>query len=214
MLRWLFFAAFVRPLVFLFLGLKVRGYEHLPIQGPALVVANHNSHLDTVVLMSIFPLSSLPDLRAAAAADYWASGGFKAWFASKIIGIVPVVRKRDGAKLSAQEVLEPIDSALKAGRIVIFFPEGTRGEPERLQDFKVGLGILAKENPLVPVLPVYLYGLGKALPRGEALLVPQFVDAFVGAPALFTGEVGPFVRHVQTTIEEMREGAGRDEVWE
>ena len=214
MLRWLFFAAVVRPLVFFFLGLKVRGYEHLPTQGPALVVANHNSHLDTVVLMSIFPLSSLPDLRAAAAADYWDSGGFKAWFARKIIGIVPVIRKRNGAKLSAQEVLAPVDKALKAGRIVIFFPEGTRGEPERLQDFKVGLGILAKGNPSVPVLPVYLYGLGKALPRGEALLVPQFVDAFVGEPTHCTGEVAPFVRAVQTSIEEMREGAGKEEVWE
>lgn len=214
MLRWLFFAAFVRPLVFLFLGLKVRGHEHLPTRGPALVVANHNSHLDTVVLMSIFPLSSLPDLRAAAAADYWASGGFKAWLAQEIIGIVPVVRKQQGKRLSPEQVLAPVDAALKAGRIVIFFPEGTRGEPERLQQFKKGLGILAQNNPGVPVLPVYLYGLGKALPRGEAMLVPQFVDAFIAPPVHYSGAVKPFVRSVQSSIEEMREGAGRDEVWQ
>lgn len=212
-LRWAFWACIVRPVVYLLLGLKVRGAEHLPRRGPALVVANHNSHLDTVVLMSLFKLSSLPWLRAAAAADYWASGGFKAWFAEHIIGIVPVVRKREGRSLSAEEMLAPITEALQAGKIVVFFPEGTRGEPERLQRFKRGLGVLAEQNPDIPVVPIYLHGLGKALPRGEPFLVPHFCDVFIGEPRRFCGDAQQFVSDVQTQVEDLREESGRSEVW-
>ena len=213
-LRWAFFALFVRPLVLFFIGLKVRGMQHLPRRGPVLLVANHNSHLDTMVLMSLFKLSALPWLRATAAADYWASGGWKAWFAEHIVGIVPVERKRGGVRRPVEEVLAPISSALAEGKNVVFFPEGTRGEPERIQDFKAGLGLLARLNPDARVVPVYLHGLGKAMPRGERLIVPHFCDVFIAEPMTYTGEVDSFVAAVQERIEGMREGAGIDEVWE
>ena len=132
-LRWLFFVLVVRPGRGFLLGLKTLHADRLPARGPALVVANHNSHLDAIALMALFPLRTLPWLRAAAAADYWSAGGFKAWFAHHIVGIVAVARKRpDGTRLSLEDVLRPVSDALKAGRIVVFFPEGTRGQPGEL----------------------------------------------------------------------------------
>jgi 1-acyl-sn-glycerol-3-phosphate acyltransferase len=175
MLRWCFYAMVVRPLTWIVLGLNVRHGERLPNDGPVILVANHNSHLDTMVLISLFPLGLLPKLRPVAAADYFLSNRFMAWFSLNIIGIIPVTRGGGSA-----DPLQGASEAVGRGDLVILFPEGSRGEPERLNEFKKGVWHLAKRHPNVPILPVFLHGLGKALPRGEALLVPFFCDVFVG----------------------------------
>ena len=70
-LRLLFWMLIGRPLALVVLGLNVRSRHGLPRSGPAIVVANHNSHLDTFVLISLFPLALLGKLRPVAAADYF-----------------------------------------------------------------------------------------------------------------------------------------------
>ncbi|MCC7035712.1 MAG: 1-acyl-sn-glycerol-3-phosphate acyltransferase, partial [Alphaproteobacteria bacterium] len=58
-LRRIFFS-FIRLLLILLLGMTVRRRHLLPEKGPAIVVANHNSHLDTLMLISLFHLKRLP----------------------------------------------------------------------------------------------------------------------------------------------------------
>lgn len=82
-LKILFFALIVKPLTFVILGLNIRSREKLPKKGPAIIAANHNSHLDTMVLMSLYPLSQIHQIRPVAAADYFLSGKFRSWFSQK-----------------------------------------------------------------------------------------------------------------------------------
>jgi 1-acyl-sn-glycerol-3-phosphate acyltransferase len=79
---------------------------------------------------------------------------------------------------------------------VIVFPEGSRGEPERVGEFKSGVAHLARRYPELPFYPVFLHGLGKSLPRGEALLVPFFCDVFVGEPLLWNGNKAKFMEEL------------------
>ena len=178
-LRYPFFAFIIRPLMMVFLGTNVRRRELLPLSGPAIIVANHNSHLDVFALMNVLGLGRLKHTRPVAAADYFLTRAMTRWFATRIVGIIPIDRKRIRRE-AGKHPLDPISDALKEGCIVLLFPEGTRGEPEQMAAFQSGVAHLAKRHPDVPITPVFMHGLGKALPKGEALLVPFFCDLFVG----------------------------------
>ncbi len=198
MLRTLFFLLFIRPLATFVLGMNVRNYPRLPKEGPAIVIANHNSHLDTVVLMSLFPLRLLSKIHPVAAQDYFLANRFLAWFSTKIIGIIPFKRK-----VCREDPFEQVEEALKRGEIIIFFPEGSRGEAEKLSCMKSGIAHLAKRFPEVPITPVFLHGLGKALPKGDPILVPFVVDVAIGSPLPVCEDRTAFMQCVQDSFESL-----------
>lgn len=176
-LKILFFGLLVKPVVFIVLGLNVKGREKLPRHGPAVIAANHNSHLDVMVLMSLFPLSQLHRVRPVAAADYFLCNRFISWFSRTCIGIIPLDRS---GHTDLSELFSGCLEALDQNAILIIFPEGSRGDPEKISKIRKGIFYLLKDRLDTPITPVVMRGLGRALPRGEALLVPFNCDVIIG----------------------------------
>ena len=203
LLRRLLLVLVLRPLAYLLLGLSVSGRAKLPQAGPAIVAANHNSHIDTLVLMCLFPSRLLARLRPLAAADHFLRDPVTSWFARTIVGIIPL--QRDPRAVTAgTDVLAEARAALAEGAILIVFPEGSRGTPEEMGVFKAGVARLAEACPDAPVVPVYIQGAGRALPRDSKLFVPFNVSVFVGDPLHFASPRKAFVDQLRQAVEALK----------
>ena len=184
-IKKLFFLLLVRPLVLVIAGVNVKGKENLPKEGAAVLVANHNSHLDTMVMMSLFSLKTLERVRPIGAEDYFFNTPVKKWLSKNLIDLIPLKRKpskEDGHPFGN------IYKALENNEIVLLFPEGSRGDPEVMKPFKTGIAHIAEAYPKVPVIPLSIHGAGKSLPKGEALFVPFIIDVSIGEAIFYMGE--------------------------
>jgi len=192
LLRLAFLVLIAKPLARFFTGADVIGAERLPKAGPAIIAANHNSHVDTLVLLTIFPVATMSRLRPAAASDYFLKDPVVGWFSRNLVGIVPVARGR--VKQEGEDVLGPAREALAAGDIVIVFPEGTRGDAsDEMGRLKNGVARLAEAFPEAPVIPVWIEGAGRVLPKGKMIPVPMNCCVLVGEPIRWEGRRTPFM---------------------
>ncbi len=191
----------IRPFARFVIGIDVIGHEKLPRNGPAIIAANHNSHVDTLIMLCLFPTRMLEKVRPVAAADHFLRTPLSTWFSTKLVGIIPVKRK-GGAH--GEDVLAECKEALGRGEVLVIFPEGSRGEPEQMSAFKGGVARLAAAFPDAPVTPVYLQGAGRSLPKDAKLLVPFNCTAVVGEPVKWEGDNKAFLARLRGAIEELR----------
>ena len=204
-LRVLLIMLVFRPMARVLTGADVVGRERLPTRGPAIVAANHNSHVDTFLLLSLFPARALRHVRPAAAAEYFLANPAIAWFSRHVIGVVPVRRELAGQGV---DVLAPVREALRDGAIVVIFPEGTRGAGgDDLGPFRSGVARLAEEAPGTSVTPVWIQGAGRVLPKGEHLPVPLTCCVQVGEALRWQGDRARFMEDLRTRIERLRADA-------
>lgn len=180
LLLYTFHLLVVRPVVFIIAGTNIRRRNLVP-EGPCIVVANHNSHLDAGILMSLFPLRRLKHIHPVAAADYFGKNAFRRMLAMLLMNGIPIERKA----APGEDPLEPIVKALDEGESLIFFPEGSRGEAGVLARFRPGIGKLVKAVPGLLVVPVFMSGPERIWPRGQMVPVPLNSSATVGKPRTF-----------------------------
>ena len=93
--------------------------------------------------------------------------------------------------------------ALDNGDILILFPEGSRGAPEKISKIKKGLFYLTSERIDIKITPVIIYGLVRALPRGEALFVPFNCDVIVGDPLPEAESSIVFIENITQSFAEL-----------
>ena len=197
-----------KPIAKFLIGMDVVGKEKLPTKGPAIIAANHNSYIDTLILLCLFPARVLTNVQPVGAADHFLKTPFMRWFSYNIIGMIPIERKASG---QGKDLLASSREALESGKILVIFPEGTRGEAEETSEFKTGIARLANSVPNCSVYPVYIQGAGRVLPRGSKLFVPFNCTAIVGNSLTWAKDSDDdrhkFMDKLKLTIAELKEEA-------
>lgn len=181
----------IYPFAWLWLGIRVKHKTKLPVNGPAIIVANHNSHIDIFILFCIFPLFLQKKLHPVAAEDYFLNNKWLSWIARNILNIIPISRN-DTQKNS----LLLCEQALHEGKILLLFPEGTRGEPGKLSPLKSGVWYLAQKNHKVPVIPIWIEGTEYVMAKGNYFPLPLFIDVNIGDALVTNFDRKMFMHHL------------------
>lgn len=135
--------------------------------GPYVLIANHQSHLDVAIFAPVLPLP----LRLVGKPALFRVPIF-GWY-MKVAGHL-VARRRDAVVAAGLKLLDQ-------GYTVGFFPEGTRTTEDALAPFKPGAFLLAAASGR-PILPVAIFGAGRVLPSGSRQPRPGPVGLRIGEP--------------------------------
>ncbi len=159
----------------------VRGAEHVPTTGGAILASNHLSFSDSIFL----PLMLKRRLTFLAKMEYFTGTGVKGRAKAlffKGVGQLPV--DRSGGKASEAALRSGL-RVLRRGDLLGIYPEGTRSPDTRLYRGKVGVAKMALESR-VPVIPVAMIGTDKVQPIGRKLPSIHRVGIVIGRPLDFS----------------------------
>jgi 1-acyl-sn-glycerol-3-phosphate acyltransferase len=167
------------------------------LKGPAVFVANHQSHFDAPICLAALGGRIRRRLVIAAAADYFYRTKLTGAAASLALGTVPFVRT--GA--SSRNSLAMLKELIGRGWSVLMFPSGSRGTGTVA--FKRGFAFVAVDMQ-VPVVPMYLHGPEQVMPKGSFIPLPGGVVVGIGAPIPPGDDYGELVRKAELGVEQAR----------
>jgi 1-acyl-sn-glycerol-3-phosphate acyltransferase len=166
----LVYCVIIRNFLKLIVGVSFDKADFLLKEDRFILIANHNSHLDTMAMMASLPRKIIHKVKPVAAKDYFGKTKRRAQFSNYFLNTVLISRSSNDA--NGANPIRTMISELDNGYSLIVFPEGTRGEPEVMQPLKKGIALVLLERPEIPYVPVFMYGMGKSMPRGDGLIVP------------------------------------------
>jgi long-chain acyl-CoA synthetase len=186
------------PLTRLFAHARISGREHLAsLRGPVIFAPNHQSHLDTPLILSALPARYRYHLAVAMWKEYFDArfspkrhtgyerfrDGLTYWLVALFFNAFPVPQTKAGARQS----LRYIGDLVGENWSILFFPEGERTEAGELKRFQPGIGLIAGRLG-VPVVPIRLRGVEKILHRHARWPRSGRVEIVFGTPLLLKGE--------------------------
>ncbi len=168
-LTWFFFKTFFRY--------RQRGIQNFPASGAAIICANHQSHLDPMLVGSSSPrrMNFLAKKQL-----------FQVWPLGLIIHFLDSIPLERGGVASAGGIKETL-KRLKRGEMVLLFPEGTRTPDGNLQPLQPGFIALVKRTQ-APIVPVGIDGAFQAWPRSQKIFTPWRRLRLVVGPVITAAE--------------------------
>jgi len=188
----------ILPLGRLFAWMRVEGLEHLArIDRPVIFAANHQSHMDTPMIMAALPARLRYRIAPAMAKEFFKAHFFPenysrtAWFTNSLnyylsalfFNAFPLPQREAGAR----QTLRYIGDVLEDGFSVLIFPEGKRTDDGTIDKFRPGIGMIAARLN-VPVVPVRIEGLDRVLHHTWRMAKPGRIRVAFGAPLRLAGE--------------------------
>jgi len=184
--------------------IRRENWQHVPSQGPALIVCNHVSFFDPMIVLGELPRPA----RFVMWHEFYylpVVGRLFRWLKS-----IPIGNSRSRPEL-VEQAFDKISTELEAGNLVVLFPEGGITRSGEINRFQPGIDKILKRNP-VPVIPIALkgvWGTWSSRKRGRAL--KGFPTAFMKKLTLVAGPpVSPENATRITMFEKVLELRGDD----
>ena len=183
----------------LLFDLKVYGIEHVPPTGGVLLLSNHQSYLDPVLIAT----------RLTRPVSYLArSELFEPWGLRWVIRQLNAYPVRQGAG-DVGAVKETI-AKLRAGHLLTVFPEGSRTQDGEVAPLQGGFALIVRRAPEVPVIPVAIHGSFRSWPRGTTVFRPTPIRLAYGPPLALDGlKPAEIVARVDHAIRGLFDGLRR-----
>jgi 1-acyl-sn-glycerol-3-phosphate acyltransferase len=145
-------------------SVRMTGRRNMPMSGPVLLLANHTSFIDPLLI----GFGSRRRLSFLARVTLFHNRYFRALINS--VNAIPINHRG-----FSREGLQAVLDALAKGQAVVMFPEGERSADGKLAEFKPGLALLVKRSKAL-IVPVGIAGAFAAWPRQRKL--PRFNPLF------------------------------------
>ena len=182
----------LRPWTQLWFDLKVYGVHHVPRRGGVLIVSNHQSYLDPIILGVKVPRA----FSFLAKSELFENPHF-GWLI-RSLNAFPV-RQGEGDVGAVKETIR----RLQEGHALIVYPEGTRSLSGAIEKIQAGVGLIIRRAG-VPVVPAVIDGSYDAWPKERKIFRPHAIRAMYGPALAVEGmKASQIVETIDRTLRSM-----------